>query len=156
MLNMKRTGLVSVCCAAVLMAAPLSAVAGTRKAVPIKLTQRLTTLSSSGSRVTVVGTSDGTIARASRHGALRAVIKTVAPSKFTAKGTLFYAAGTLRYTLNGTVKSGPAGSLSFRGTGSFTGGTGKYAGAHGSFTGSGTKPAGSIETFTFKGKVAYR
>jgi hypothetical protein len=156
MLNVKRTGLVGVCCAVAITAAPLAAAAGTQKAVAVKLTQRLTTLSSSGSRVTNVGTSDGTIAGASVHGALRATIKIVTPPKFTATGTLFYAAGTLRYTLNGTVTSGPAGSLSFRGTGSFTGGTGRYTGAHGSFTGSGTKPAKSFETFTFKGKVSYR
>lgn len=138
------------------MAAPLAAAAGTQKAVTIKVTQRLTPLSSSGSRVTDVGTSDGKIAGASVHGALRATIKILTPPKFTATGTLFYASGTLRYTLNGTVSSGPAGSLRFRGTGSFTGGTGNYTGAHGSFTGSGTKPANAFETFTFKGKVAYR
>jgi hypothetical protein len=156
MLNMKRAGFLGICCAVVITAAPLAAMAGTQKAVAIKLTQRLTTLSSSGSRVTDVGTSDGTIASASVHGALRAVITIVAAPKFTATGTLFYAGGTLRYTLNGTASSGPAGSLRFRGTGRVTGGTGNYAGAHGSFTGSGTRPAGSFETFTFKGKISYR
>lgn len=153
MLNMKRAGFIGVSCAVAITAAPLVAVAGTQKALAIKLTQRLTTLSASGSRVTEVGTSDGTIAGASVHGALRAIVKIAAAPKFTATGTLFYPAGTLRYTLNGTASSGPAGSVRFRGTGSFTGGTGKYAGARGSFTGSGTKPAGSVETFTFKGKV---
>ena len=64
--------------------------AGTQKAIPVKLTQRLTTLSSGGSRVTNVGTSDGTIAGAGVHGALRATIKILTPAKFAAKGMLFY------------------------------------------------------------------
>ena len=101
----------------------------------IKLTQRLTTLSSGGSRVTNVGTSDGTIAGAGVHGALSATINILTPAKFAAKGTLFDAAGTLRYTLNGTLTSGSDGSLHFSGTGTFTGGTGNYRGAHGSLHG---------------------
>jgi hypothetical protein len=89
------------------------------------------------------------------HGALRAVISAT-PPKFIAVGTLFYAAGSLRYKLTGTTTGEPNGSLVIRATGAFTGGTGTYAGAHGNFTGSGTKPANSFETFTLRGKVSFR
>ena len=89
------------------------------------------------------------------RGAASATIKILTPAKFAAKGTLFDATGTLRYTLNGTLTSGSDGSLHLSGTGTFTGGTGNYRGAHGSFTGSGTKPAGSFQTFTFRDKVSY-
>jgi hypothetical protein len=155
MSNLKRAGFVVSCCAVAIAAAPLATAAGTKKPKAIQTTQRLTTLSN-GSSVTNVGTSDGKIAGASVHGAVRAVIKAPTPPKFTATGTLFYPAGTVRYTLNGTITSGPSGSLRIRGTGRFTGGTGNYTGAHGNFTGSGTKPANSFETFTLKGKVSYR
>jgi hypothetical protein len=156
MLNLKRAGFLGVCCAVSIAAAPLAAAAGTQHAQTIQTTQRLVDLFSSGSTVTNVGTSDGEIAGAAVHGTLRAAIKAPTPPKFTAEGTLFYAAGTLRYTLNGTITGGPNGSLRIRASGTFTGGTGRYAGAHGDFTGSGTKPASSFETFTLKGKVSYR
>ncbi len=156
MLNLKRAGVVCVCGAGAIAAAPLATAASTQQAKPIQTTNRLTTLSSGGSSLINVGTSDGKIGGASVHGALRAVVRTSTPPKFTAMGTLFYAAGTLRYTLNGTTTGGPNGSLRIRGTGTFTGGTGKYLGAHGHFTGSGTKPASSFETFTLKGTVSYR
>ena len=125
------------------------------EAVSVQATQRLVTLSSGGSGLTNVGTSDGKIGRVSVHGALRAVI-TATPPKFRAAGTLFYAAGSLRYKLAGTSTAGPNGSVVLRATGAFTGGTGAYAGAHGTFTGSGTKPANAFETFTLKGKVSFR
>ena len=156
MLTLKRAGFVGVGCAVAIAAASLANAASTPKAKVIRATQRITILSSSGSTVTDVGTSDGMIAGAPVHGAVRAISRASGPSKFAATGTLFYPAGTLRYTLNGTVKGGPSGSLRFSGTGRFTGGTGDYSAAHGKFTGSGTKPANSFETFTLKGKVSYR
>jgi hypothetical protein len=155
MLSLKRAGFAGVCCAVAIAAQVANAASGHR-AKAIQITQRLAILSSSGSKLTLVGTSDGKIAGARVHGALRAVSTSASPPKFTATGTLFYLAGTLRYTLNGTATSSPDGSLSLSGTGKFTGGTGTYIGAHGNFTGSGTKPANSFETFTFKGKVSYR
>ncbi len=137
-------------------AAQIANAAGTHGAKTIQTTQRLAILSSTGSRLTLVGTSDGKIAGMNVHGALRAVSTSATPPKFTATGTLFYPAGTLRYTLKGTATGKPDGSLSLSATGIFTGGTGTYTGAHGNFTGSGTKPAQSFETFTFKGKVSHR
>lgn len=156
MLNLKRAGFVGACCVAATAVAPLAVAAGTHKAKAIKATQRLTILSAGGSRVTDVGTSDGTIAGAGVHGALRAVVIPATPPKFVATGTLFYPTGTLRYTLKLTITSGPSGSLRLSGTGEFTGGTGSYTGARGTFTGSGTKPANSFETFRLTGNVSYR
>jgi peptidoglycan hydrolase-like protein with peptidoglycan-binding domain len=153
---LKRAGFAGVCCAVAIAAAQVANAAGTQRAKAIQTTQRIAILSSSGSKLTLVGTSDGKIAGASVRGALRAMSTSAGPPKFVATGTLFYAAGTLRYTLNGTATGRPDGSLSLSGTGRFTGGTGMYTGAHGNFTGSGTKPANSFETFTFKGKVSYR
>ncbi len=155
MLHLMRAGFVGGCCVLAVVAAPFATAASAQKAKAIQATQRLTTLSSSGSSLTNVGTSEGKIGGASVHGALRAVVK-VSATKFTAMGTLFYATGTLKYTLNGTTTSNPDGSLGVRGTGTFTDGTGNYTGAHGKFTGSGTKPANSFETFTLKGHVTYR
>ena len=156
MLNLKRAGFAGVCCVVAIAAAQTANAANPHRAKHIQITQRLAILSSSGSKLTLVGTSDGKIAGTGVHGALRAVSTAGTPPKFTATGTLFYPAGTLRYTLNGTATGRPDGSISLSGTGRFTGGSGIYTGAHGNFTGSGTKPANSFETFTFTGKVSYR
>ena len=156
MLSLKRAGFAGVCCAVAIAAAQVANAASTHRAQAVQITQRLASLSSRGSKLTLVGTSDGKIAGARVHGALRAVSTSASPPKFKATGTLFYPAGTMTYMLNGTATGRPDGSLSLSGTGRFTGGTGTYTGAHGNFTGSGTKPANSFETFTFKGKVSYR
>lgn len=81
MLNLKRVGFVGVCCVVAIATVPLATAAGTQKAKAIQTTQRLTTLSSDGSGVTNVGTSDGKIAGAGVHGALRAVVKAPTPTE---------------------------------------------------------------------------
>lgn len=156
MLKSKRAGLAGMCCAVAAVSASAANAGSTHKPKTIELTQRLMILSSSGSGVTEVGTSDGKIAGATVHGAMRAIAKAGPASTFTATGTLFYPAGTVRYTLNGAISSGSSGSIRLSGTGKLTGGTGRYSRARGTFTGSGTKPANSFESFTFKGKVSYR
>jgi hypothetical protein len=148
-------GPLAVVCVAI-AAAQVADAASTHHAKTIQAIQRIAILSSRGLKATLVGTSDSKIAGATVHGALRAVSTSAKPPKFTATGTLFYPAGTLRYTLTGTATGRPDGSVGLSGAGRFIGGTGAYAGAHGNFTGSGTKPANSFETFTFKGKVSYR
>ena len=156
MSSVKRAGLIGVCGAIAITVAQTASATSTQKAKTITTTQRLVIMSASGPKLTIVGTSDGKIAGAGVHGAVRAISVPGTPPKFTASGTLFYLSGTLRYTLTGMTSAGPNGSVSLRASGRFTGGTGAYAGARGAFTGSGTKPANSFETFTFKGKVSYR
>jgi hypothetical protein len=142
-------------CAVAIAAPSLANAATTQQAKTIHTTQRITTLSSTAQGAKNVGTSDGKIAGATVHGALRAVATFTTPSTFTATGTLFYPAGTLRYTLHGTATKKPDGSLTVSGSGKLTHGTGRYTGAHGRFVFSGTKPADSYETWTLKGKVSY-
>jgi len=154
MWNLKRTILVGTTCAIAIAAPSLAYAATNKRAKSVKTTQRITTLFTTAQGATNVGTSDGRIARATVHGALRAVATNTTPTTFTAKGTLFYRAGTLRYTLHGTATGNSDGSLTFIGSGTFTGGTGHYSGAHGSFTFTGTKPANSFETWKLSGKVS--
>jgi hypothetical protein len=154
MLKPKQIVVLAMSCAITTVSPSLAAAKQTPR--PINTTQRIASLSSTAQSATNVGTSDGKIAGATVHGALRAVAITTTPSTFTATGTLFYPTGTLKYTLNGTVATNPDGSLRVRGSGMFTNGTGSYARAHGSFTALGTKPANSFETWTLKGNLSSR
>jgi hypothetical protein len=154
MLTSRRIVVVVMSCAVTTIAPSLAAAKQTAR--PINTTQRITLLASTAQSATNVGTSDGKIAGAAVHGALRAVAITTTPSTFTATGTLFYPTGTLNYRLNGTITTNPDGSLHVRGNGKFTSGTGSYVGAQGNFTASGTKPANSFETWTLKGNLSSR
>ena len=152
-----RRGLSIGAACALVLAGPCVAQATTRPAArTIHAIQRMTTLSRTGNRFTNVGTSDGILAGARVHGALRAVATYTSATRFTARGTLFYPAGTLTYKLDGTTTTGADGSLTGEGNGTFTGGSGSYSGAHGKFTAMGSKPANSFETWTLTGKVTYR
>lgn len=151
-----RTALIGVACIAVIAAPSFANAALLQSARSIKTTQRITTLSSTAQSATNVGTSDGNIAGTRVHGALRATSSFTTPSTFTASGTLFYPAGTLRYNLHGTATRNPDGSLTISASGTFTGGSGKYLGAQGHFNASGAKPANSFETWTLSGKVRSR
>lgn len=156
MWNLKRTALVSAGCAVAIAAPPLAEATARQTTKAIATTQRITTLFSTAQSATNVGTSDGRVGRATVHGAIRAVATSTSPSAFSATGTLFYPAGTLRYRLAGTATRNPDGSLTITASGTFTGGSGRYLGANGHFTASGTKPANSFETWTLTGKVSFR
>lgn len=155
MWNLNRKALVGAGCTIAIAAPSLANAATHQLAKPIKTTQRITTLSTTHG-ATNVGTSDGTLAGTTVHGALRAIAFFSTPSTFRATGTLFYPTGTLRYTLHGGTKTNPDGSLTVSGNGTFTGGSNNYAGAHGSFKVSGAKPSHSFETWTLTGRVDYR
>jgi hypothetical protein len=104
-----------------------------------------------------VGTSDGELAGATVHRALRANALFSTPSKFRATGTLFYPTGTLRYTLHGTTKTNPDGSLTRQRKRDVHRRLMQLRRrAHGSFKVSGTKPSHSFETWTLTGSIEYR
>jgi len=156
MWNRKHIALVGAASAA--MAVPTSGLAAARSsAAPktIRTTQRIMTLYSTSHNQTNVGTSDGTIAGTRVHGALRAIATSSTPSAFTATGTLFYRAGTLRYKLHGKITNKPDGSLTVSGSGTFTGGSNRFTAARGGFTFSGAKPANSYETWKLSGTVSH-
>ncbi len=156
MWHKKHLALVGASSAAIALATPALAAAGTNAAPkPIRVTQRITTLYSTTSGQTNVGTSDGSIAGSSVHGALRATSTSSSASTFTATGTLFYQSGTLSYTLDGKITRKPNGSFTVSGSGTFTGGSSRFSGAHGSFSFSGAKPAHSFETWKLVGTVRH-
>jgi hypothetical protein len=156
MLNLRRTAIAVAGCALASAAPPLAAAASTNATHKIETTQRIIALSSTSHGVVNVGTTDGKIAGATVHGALRAIAQR-SVSTFTATGALFYPAGILRYRLTGASTENADGSTSITATGKFTGGTGHYANAHGKFAASGeTPPNSQVETWTLTGKVSYR
>jgi hypothetical protein len=82
------------------------------------------------------------------------------PGQFTGKFRAFFKRGTLKGTLSGTGSANPDGSLSFQGSGSYTGGSGRYKGAEGSFTFTGSQPADTTSdsepaVFQVDGTVRY-
>ena len=76
--------------------------------------------------------------------------------KFTATFRAFFNRGSIKGTLSGTGSQNPDGSISFAGTGKFTGGTGRYKGARGSFSFTGRTQSATVTTSTFQVRGAVR
>lgn len=75
---------------------------------------------------------------------------------FTTKARSYGKRGTVTSTLKGTAKVNPDGSVSLRGTGTFTGGTARYKGAKGKLTFTGRVPKDSqVAIFKIKGSFSY-
>jgi hypothetical protein len=62
------------------------------------------------------------------------------PGEFQGKFRAFFKKGTLKGTLSGTGTLEPDGTARFSGSGTYTGGSGRYKGATGSFTFEGSQP----------------
>jgi hypothetical protein len=110
----------------------------------------------SGSQ-TLAATLDGKLCRKSFHGAARQLNKYPTPGTFTSKGRAFGLRGSLKTTTRGGVTStNPDGSISLKGSGKITGGTGIYKGATGSFSFTGrVPPTRTPVTQHIKGKFKY-
>jgi hypothetical protein len=91
---------------------------------------------------------------------LRFTGPTAAPATFgfTGHATAFFARGSVRFVLNGTLALEPGGKLKFEGTGKITGGTGAYNRATGRMRFAGAAPsaaAGHVDTLHYKGTISY-
>jgi len=83
------------------------------------------------------------------------------PGEFEGRFRAFFKKGTLKGRLSGTGTANPDGSVSFSGSGEYTGGTGRYKGADGSFTFEGTQPPDTTSdsepsVFEVDGTVRYK
>jgi hypothetical protein len=105
----------------------------------IKLTIRDATITSQGDRPgnkqTTAGVVDG---EPLGHGveSITDTVKTVTSTTITFSGaiTLYTTRGTITGTIEIKIKPGSSGGATGTGSGTFTGGTGHYRGAHGTFT----------------------
>ena len=93
-----------------------------------------------GSTSLSAGTVTGTLAGRTGASVQRNVITghpTATTYTFRGTGTAYFALGTVRSTVTGTALLQPDGSALLRGSGNYTGGSGRYRGARGtlSFTG---------------------
>ena len=78
------------------------------------------------------------------------------PGTIDVRGTAFYRRGTIRLRGTNTATAQPDGSFTFQGSGTITGGTGRFKGARGSVTFSGTQPANDpVQTFEIDGTIRY-
>jgi hypothetical protein len=123
----------------------------------ITLTQRLYQYASTGTPPlsgsnSYVGTSDGRVGGAAVHGALRGINFYTGGGNFTGKNTLFDPAGSIRLVFKAKVVA-PGQVV---GAGTFTGGTGKYRGAHGKFTFTATQQSSGSFLRTLKGSIGFR
>lgn len=90
------------------------------------------------------------------EGALKAVAAWGENLTFGANVRFFYGRGTLRSSVRGQAVANSDGSVSYSGTGQFTGGTGRYRGARGNFTFTGTAGSGAnTAVYQFTGTVRY-
>jgi hypothetical protein len=83
------------------------------------------------------------------------------PGEFEGKFRAFFKKGTLKGNLSGTGTLQPDGTATFSGSGTFTGGTGRYKGAEGSFTFEGSQPPDTTSNsepavFEVDGTVRYK
>ncbi len=116
---------------------------------------------SAGSTVTAAATitsSAGGNGAQTTH--LRFTGPTAAPATFgfTGHATAFFARGSIRFTLNGTLAIGPGGKLEFAGQGKIAGGTGAYNRATGRLKFTGTAPSaapGHVDTLRYRGTISY-
>ncbi len=131
----------------------------------VKLTGEIETLSSigpiavAGTRDTDAGILDGTVAGSPRWGgALRQVVTWGPGLHATAKGTMFAAGGSMRFTWKGQFVRTPSSGIELTGTVTVTGGTGRYAGAHGHLKVTGTASVSqdaTKSTFDVAGTLRY-
>lgn len=145
--------------------AALAAHAPARHAHRVKLSGEIETLSSTGAiatpgvKDTDAGILNGTVAGSPRWGgALRQVVTWGSALHATAKGTMFAADGSLRFTWSGRFLPTPGAGITLTGTMTVTGGTGRYAGARGHLTITGTasvSPGATKSTFDLAGKLRY-
>lgn len=82
------------------------------------------------------------------------------PGEFSNKFRVFFKKGTIKGQLSGAGTVNPDGSLSFTGSGTLNGGSGRYKGAEGSFTFEGSQPADTTSNsepavFQVDGSVRY-
>src|ERR1700736_3502720 len=102
---------------------------------PASLTQTLYQYASTGAPPLIgsnsyVGTSDGRIGSTPVRGTVRGVNTYTGGGHFTGKNTMFDTAGSINIAFKATIVS-PA---QITASGDFTGGAGRYKGAHGTFT----------------------
>lgn len=104
-----------------------------------------------------VNTVDGKICGKVVHGAGRDVTTYTAPGVFSGKGVSFGPNGSTRNTFEGTGTVMPNGDITFSGSGTITGGTGRFKGASGSFTFTGSQEADSngVSTQHLVGTITY-
>jgi hypothetical protein len=91
---------------------------------------------------------------------LRFTGPTAAPATFgfTGRATAFFARGSVRFMLDGTLAIEPGGKLKFDGQGKIAGGTGAYNRAAGRLRFAGTAPsaaAGHVDTLHYRGTISY-
>ncbi len=132
----------------------------------VKLSGEIETLFSkgqvavAGTRDTDAGILDGTVAGSPRwDGALRQVVTWGSSLHATAKGTMFAADGSMRFTWKGQFVPATNSGIELTGTVTVTGGTGRYAGAHGHLALTGTASvslAATKSTFDLAGTLRYR
>ena len=82
------------------------------------------------------------------------------PGEFQSTFRVFYKKGSIKGQLSGTGTLNPDESASFSGSGTFTGGSGRYKRAEGSFTFTGSQPADTTSNsepavFEVDGSVRY-
>jgi hypothetical protein len=146
--------------------AALAAHAPVRHPHKVKLSGEIETLSSTGNiatpgvKDTDAGILNGTVAGSPRWGgALRQVVTWGSALHVTAKGTMFAADGSLRFTWKGRFAPVAGVGIELTGTMTVRGGTGRYAGARGhlAITGVATVSPGSTKsTFDLAGALRYR
>ncbi len=133
-----------------LCVAAAPAAAGTRRAADI--TQTVAVLSTEGGVVRSAGANAGT---PGGDGAVTGRT-TVENGVFRTVFTNYYDDGTIRAVSLLTREQRPDGSTAFTGSGTFTGGTGRYRGARGRFEVTATVPTGSaVGTFRLRGRISY-
>jgi hypothetical protein len=150
-IRMKLLALLAVLACAV-VAGPQLATGAKTTSHTVNGTLRIALLQSSASGNRFAGSFTGTPAGAP------AVLgrSTITGTTAVVRGRLYGIAGTVKFENTQTFQPQPDGSINFTGSGKFTGGTGRYAGASGRTTFNGTLPAGgSVYTFKVRGKIRY-
>ena len=145
-------GVVIVAAVVAVAVAPASAPKAS-KTKPINAKVTLAQLSASGNTSKDAGEYVGT------PGVRSAVLQESVMSGLsgTATGTVFSRVGKWKYEATFTAAVEPGGSVSFTGSGTVTGGTGRYddASGHFTFTGTADSPSATVATFQTTGTIRF-
>lgn len=150
-IRMKLLALLAVLACAV-VAVPQLATGADKKTYTVNATVRLVLIGSSGNVNDFAGDFKGTpLGTAALLGKA-----TISGTTATIRGRFYKVAGTVKIEGTETIQPQPDGSINFTGSGKFTGGTGRYAGASGRATFNGTLPPdGNVITFKAHGRIRY-